>query len=64
MIDYKIDDGLWTNDAKVCKCPQEGQIILWGGPEVVFKWVSVADMDIQKMSVREITRLLPYDQIS
>jgi hypothetical protein len=59
MIDYVIDTGGWGNKAKECKCSVEDQIILWGGPEVVFKCVSVSDVDIQKLSVREIT-LLPY----
>jgi len=64
LIDSNIDDGRWDKLGKDCNRPKEGQPIFWGGPEVVFKWVSISDLDIQKMSVREISMLSPYEQIS
>jgi hypothetical protein len=48
-------DRIKSSGAKKCKCKKDEQPILWGGPEVVFRWDDTPDVDFKFLSVREIT---------
>ncbi len=53
----KIDAGDWTTngpDMKHCGATSNTAIISWGSPKVVWKWNDPLEVDISKMSVREI----------
>jgi hypothetical protein len=52
----KIDAGDWSDngpDMKHCGALSNTAIISWGSPKVIWKWNGI-DMEISKMSVREI----------
>jgi hypothetical protein len=53
----KIDAGDWTTngaDMKHCGATSNTAIISWGSPKVIWKWNDPLEVDISKMSVREI----------
>jgi hypothetical protein len=53
----KIDAGDWTTngpDMKHCGADSNTAIISWGSPKVIWKWNDPLEVDISKMSVREI----------
>ncbi len=49
----KIDKGRWGNTGSECGGKPD-QIITWGGPIAAYRWDGATDVDIKKLSVREI----------
>jgi hypothetical protein len=60
MIDSMTDSGDAifkkgkSSGAKQCHCEKDEQPILWGGPEVTFRWDDTPEVDFKFLSVREI----------